>query len=230
MISSEEIKVTVNSYGPGRPLSLVYVDPISGKKKAKSSGTTDWRTAERLAGELQRELEAGRKMEYGRYAPQVTLEQIQRHAKRTRKKASRLQRRLRVALARIEAERQAITNERSMFQVFKTAWCRTINPEVPECLAVVSGIRRMVFFELGSGIYFLLRNQVVVYVGQATCLSQRVGAHVLERAKVFDDVFCIDELPTSLDHSERKWIDLFLPEYNRDRVTLARKTATQANN
>jgi len=57
---SEEIAVKVHSYGPDRPLSMVYFDPISGKKKAKSSGTTDWREAERLAGELQKELEAGR--------------------------------------------------------------------------------------------------------------------------------------------------------------------------
>ena len=57
---SDEIVVKVNSYGPGRPLSLVYIDPISGKKKAKSSGTTDWRDAERQAGELEKELRAGR--------------------------------------------------------------------------------------------------------------------------------------------------------------------------
>ena len=71
-MSSEEIKVKVHSYGSGRPLSLVYIDPISGKKKAKSSGTTDWREAERLAGELQRELEAGR------YAPpsKITWQQF----------------------------------------------------------------------------------------------------------------------------------------------------------
>jgi hypothetical protein len=54
----EEIVVKVNSYGPGRPLSLVYFDPISGKKKAKSAGTTSWREAERLAGELEKELRA----------------------------------------------------------------------------------------------------------------------------------------------------------------------------
>jgi len=62
----------VNSYGPDRPLSLVYFDPVSGKKVAKSSGTTDWRTAERLAGELQKELEAGR------YAPpsKITWQQF----------------------------------------------------------------------------------------------------------------------------------------------------------
>ncbi len=57
---SEEITVKVHSYGPSRPLSLVYFDPISGKKKAKSSGTTNWREAERLAGELEKELRSGR--------------------------------------------------------------------------------------------------------------------------------------------------------------------------
>jgi integrase len=57
---SDEIVVKVNSYGPGRPLSLVYFDPVSGRKKAKSAGTTDWREAERLAGELEKELRAGR--------------------------------------------------------------------------------------------------------------------------------------------------------------------------
>jgi integrase len=59
-MSDGEIIVKVNSYGPGRPLSLVYFDPISGKKKAKSAGTTDWREAERMAGELEKELRAGR--------------------------------------------------------------------------------------------------------------------------------------------------------------------------
>ena len=60
---NEEVKVKVHSYGPDRPLSLVYIDPVSGKKKAVSAQTRDWREAERKAGELQRELEAGR------YAP-----------------------------------------------------------------------------------------------------------------------------------------------------------------
>ncbi len=62
-----EVRVKVNSYGPGRPLGLVYVDPISGRKKAKSAATTDWRTAERLAGELEKELQSGR------YAPPSKL-------------------------------------------------------------------------------------------------------------------------------------------------------------
>ena len=54
-----EVTVKVNSYGPGRPLALVWFDPVSGRKKAESSGTTDWREAERLAGEREKELRAG---------------------------------------------------------------------------------------------------------------------------------------------------------------------------
>jgi len=57
---SDEIVVRVHSHGPGRSLALVYFDPVSGRKKTKSSGTTDWREAERLAGELEKELRAGR--------------------------------------------------------------------------------------------------------------------------------------------------------------------------
>lgn len=57
---SDDIVVKVHSYGPGRALSLVYFDPVSGKKVAKSSGTNEWREAERLAGELEKELQAGR--------------------------------------------------------------------------------------------------------------------------------------------------------------------------
>jgi integrase len=57
---SEDIKVTVNQIGVGRPLALRWTDPISGKKKLKSTGTTDWRDAERQAGELEKELRAGR--------------------------------------------------------------------------------------------------------------------------------------------------------------------------
>ena len=56
---SEEIKVSVNSWGEARALALNWIDPITGKRKTKSAKTKDWRTAERLAGELEAELRAG---------------------------------------------------------------------------------------------------------------------------------------------------------------------------
>ena len=56
---SDEIEVKVSRWGEGRPLSLRWTDPISGKRKAKSAGTTDWGEAERAAGELEKRLRAG---------------------------------------------------------------------------------------------------------------------------------------------------------------------------
>ena len=56
---SEEIKVSVVSWGAGRSLMLSWSDPITGKRKTRSAKTKDWRTAERLAGELEAELRAG---------------------------------------------------------------------------------------------------------------------------------------------------------------------------
>ena len=49
---SDEIHVTVCKWAEGRPLMLRWTDPVSGKRKTKSSGTTNQRKAERLAGEL----------------------------------------------------------------------------------------------------------------------------------------------------------------------------------
>lgn len=57
---SDEISVKVNSYGPGRPLALVYRDPITGLKVAKSAETCNRKEAERAAAILENELRAGR--------------------------------------------------------------------------------------------------------------------------------------------------------------------------
>jgi len=57
---SDEIHVTVSSYGDGRNLMMVYRDPISGRKVARSSGTTNRREAERRAAVWQDELNSGR--------------------------------------------------------------------------------------------------------------------------------------------------------------------------
>ena len=56
---SDEISVKVKSVGPGRCLAMYYVDPISGKRVVKSTGTTDHREAERVAGEWENELQRG---------------------------------------------------------------------------------------------------------------------------------------------------------------------------
>ena len=57
---SDEIRVSVASYGDGRNLMMTYRDPITGKKVAKSTGTTDRREAERAAAVWQNEMSSGR--------------------------------------------------------------------------------------------------------------------------------------------------------------------------
>jgi len=57
---SDEIKVTVTSYGNGRALSLYWRDPLTGKRKVISAKTTDPAKAERVAAVLQDELNSGR--------------------------------------------------------------------------------------------------------------------------------------------------------------------------
>ena len=57
---SDEIRVTVASYGDGRNLMMVYRDPVTGKRIAKTSSETDRGKAERAAGVWQDELNTGR--------------------------------------------------------------------------------------------------------------------------------------------------------------------------
>ena len=57
---SDQIHVKVHSYGPGRPLGLVWFDPITGKKVAKSSGTFDEKEAIGKAAIMQAELNSGK--------------------------------------------------------------------------------------------------------------------------------------------------------------------------
>jgi len=56
----DELRVSVNRYGPGRNLVLRWTDPLTGQRKAESAGTTDPKEAERLAGEKEKELREGR--------------------------------------------------------------------------------------------------------------------------------------------------------------------------
>ena len=77
-----------------------------------------------------------------------------------------------------------------------------------------------------SGIYFLLRDGEVVYVGQAVCLASRIFQHASrmrvpsapddpnDKTIVFDS-FATEECPIEmLVELERRYIVELLPEYN----------------
>jgi integrase len=87
----EEIKVSVNSWGPNRSLVLSWTDPASELRKTRSAKTKDWRTAERLAGELEKELAAGlvspSKTTWGAFVERYTDEKLATLAPKTRETA-----------------------------------------------------------------------------------------------------------------------------------------------
>jgi integrase len=55
---NDEIKVLVKSNGGNRCLVMYYVDPVSGLRVVKTTGTTDQREAERKAGDWEKEVRA----------------------------------------------------------------------------------------------------------------------------------------------------------------------------
>lgn len=70
----EEIRVTVVKFGDRKHLQMQYRDPITGKKKTRSTRTTSHRDAERAAAKWEAELREGR------YKPpsKVTWEEFRR--------------------------------------------------------------------------------------------------------------------------------------------------------
>lgn len=65
----------------------------------------------------------------------------------------------------------------------------------------------------GSGIYFLLRNKEVVYVGQSVDVLGRISRHRRE-GRAFDAYAYIDCAPEEMDRLERLYIRAFVPEEN----------------
>ena len=57
---NDEIRVLVKSNGGGRCLAMYYVDPVSGKRVVKSTGTTNEKKAVGAAAVWQDELNTGR--------------------------------------------------------------------------------------------------------------------------------------------------------------------------
>ena len=85
---NDEIRVSVASYGEGRNLMMVYFDPISGKKVAKTSGTRTRREAERAAAVWQDELNSGRyqapsRLTWAEFREQYETEKLSTLAERT---------------------------------------------------------------------------------------------------------------------------------------------------
>lgn len=72
-------------------------------------------------------------------------------------------------------------------------------------------------FNSGSCIYFLCKNEKVVYVGQAENIHQRLIEH--QKNKVFDDVYYIRVSAHKMSKVEAALISYLKPEYNKSGVS-----------
>ena len=68
-----------------------------------------------------------------------------------------------------------------------------------------------------SGIYFLCKDDRIVYIGQAYDLSKRIPQHV--GSKNFDRVFYMNICKDDLTRVESELIDFYQPDYNKMRIT-----------
>lgn len=71
------------------------------------------------------------------------------------------------------------------------------------------------------GIYFLVHEQEIVYVGQSINCHIRIGSHLNDELKVFDSYFVVECPESRLDEMEAKYIVKFRPRFNLAIPTVA---------
>ena len=81
-------------------------------------------------------------------------------------------------------------------------------------------------FNSGSCIYFLCKNDKVVYVGQAENVHQRLVEHM--RTKVFDAVFYLRVPAHKMNKIESALISYLKPEYNKSGLNSGNKESSLA--
>jgi len=66
-----------------------------------------------------------------------------------------------------------------------------------------------------SGIYFLYKEEKLVYIGKSVNVLLRVGSHVSQKIKMFDKALFIKVFEKDLGEFEKKLINHFKPIYNK---------------
>ena len=65
------------------------------------------------------------------------------------------------------------------------------------------------------GVYFLTFRNTVVYVGQTTCIKNRISGHISEQEKVFDDFYFMECSKNMLESTELSYIIAYDPIFNK---------------
>ena len=68
------------------------------------------------------------------------------------------------------------------------------------------------------GVYFLIKNKKIIYIGRSNNVIRRIGRHIGNGIKDFDAVTYI-EIPeryiADTNHIELSYIQMFKPKYNK---------------
>lgn len=79
-------------------------------------------------------------------------------------------------------------------------------------LSAINNLNCMHKRDFTPSIYFLVKGESIVYIGQSTCVSARVQNHLAD--KEFNSVFFVNVEKQHLDVAEHHFIYLFRPELN----------------
>jgi len=74
-------------------------------------------------------------------------------------------------------------------------------------------LNKLMVVESVTGIYFLIKDEKIVYVGQSTNIFSRVGTHKID--KDFDKAVYFECPSTELDDLEYELINILQPKYNK---------------
>lgn len=91
-------------------------------------------------------------------------------------------------------------------------------PFIDSRLAELPGLQAIDLAELhkGRGVYFLMYDNIIVYVGQTINVFSRIQGHISEGTKEFNNVYFLPVPCGDLLAVEKKYILQFLPKYNQE--------------
>jgi len=82
--------------------------------------------------------------------------------------------------------------------------------DIPKCMSDIDGVKEILFYP--QGIYFLVNDDEIVYVGQSSRISRRIPEHLVD--KKFNRIFLLVVLD-NIDKLEMDYINKFKPKYNK---------------
>jgi len=89
-------------------------------------------------------------------------------------------------------------------------------------IPMLKGTKKLTQYNI-CGIYLLMHNGCVVYVGQSIDISARISKHIQENKKEFDEIRYLEYSKEELEIMEKYIIAHFSPKYNISHNNFASK-------